>query len=65
MPVVVKTPIIEYDCDHCGARSRAKEEEFKPIHTMPPLWEVPCGFCNLVVRVSPQPLVAKLVGNQF
>lgn len=36
MPVVVKTPIIEYDCDHCGARSRAKEEEFKPLHMMPP-----------------------------
>lgn len=60
---VVNAPELKFDCPSCRAQCVGEEKDFRALHTMPPLWEVNCGYCNQVVRVSPQPLVAKLVGS--
>lgn len=62
---VVQAPNLEFKCSHCGATCQGEESDFKELHTMPPLWQVECGYCHLKCEVSLQPLVAKLVATKF
>lgn len=63
MTRVVKAPPLRFTCTSCGAVCEGDENDFRPLPTNPPQWEVDCGYCRIVNKVSPQPLVAKLVGS--
>ncbi|MNE03037.1 hypothetical protein D3C80_955260 [compost metagenome] len=63
MVKVLSAPPLIFTCSKCGATCQGEEKDFKPLHTLPPLWRVRCGYCNLDQDIFVPALSAKLVGS--
>lgn len=60
---VYKEPKLTFTCKHCGAVCDGDVHEFRDLNTMPPMWEVDCGWCHLGNTLTHPALVARFVGR--
>jgi hypothetical protein len=61
---IVEPPRLQFRCSSCGALNEGETEEFSYQHTMPPTWMAKCGWCDMIQRVAPSPLIAQYVGSR-